>query len=494
MAECYIPLIQVFQGWARDGLDARLTLSISPTLCAMLRDPFLQDRYRRFMAERIELAGSEIQRTRWVPECRELAIYYRKRLEAILQTYHDCGGDLVGALAKLQQQNVLEIIITAATHAVLPLFADHPPSIRAQIMIARDEYRRCFGGDPVGFWLPECGYAHEIEPVLQEADILWVVVDTHGLANAQPRPKYGVHRPVITPRGIVVFARDSESARQIWSRQVGYPGDPRYRDFYRDAGFDLELEYVRPYLPGDGSRAATGLKYYAITGPTPHKRFYNPAKALRAVDEHVTHFIQARQRQVRDTSAALGLPPMIVAPFDAELFGHWWFEGTFFLDRLVRRIALQRHTLELITPTDYLRMHPTHQLAVPSPSTWGEGGYLKTWLSGRTAWIYPHLRSAQMRMTALATALDLPNEDQRQVLNRAASELLLAQASDWPFMIHTGRHQIYAIKRLTGHLTKHIQLCNQLVTEVPSNTFVERREAHAAVFPSVNYRYFAAAP
>jgi 1,4-alpha-glucan branching enzyme len=198
---------------------------------------------------------------------------------------------------KFQELGYLEIITSAATHALLPLLADHPPSLRAQIMVARDHYRSCFGREPRGIWLPECAYVESLETVLQEANLRWFVTDTHGILHAGQAPRYGTFAPIFTPNGIAAFGRDADSARQVWSRHAGYPGDARYRDFYRDIGFDLDLDYVKPHLPALGQRGFTGIKYYRITGSSTDKEVYDRPAAIRAADEHAGHFLDARMAQ-----------------------------------------------------------------------------------------------------------------------------------------------------------------------------------------------------
>src|SRR6266446_889616 len=236
-------------GWLRDGMDTRLTLTLTPTLCSMLLDPLLQDRYVRHLNGLIELAEKETHRTQWEEACRPLAEMYHQRFLNIRDAYFGYSRNLVGAFRKFQDLGKLEIITCAATHALLPLLANHPPSIRAQVLVARDHYRSCFGRDPRGIWLPACAYTDGVETCLQEAGIRWFIIDTHGILHARPRPRYGVFAPLFTKNGLAAFGRDLDSARQVWSKQEGYPGDPRYRDFYRDIGFDLDYDYVKPYLP-----------------------------------------------------------------------------------------------------------------------------------------------------------------------------------------------------------------------------------------------------
>src|SRR6185503_294637 len=281
ITETYVPLLQIMNGWLHDGMDTRLTLTLSPTLCTMLRDPLLQDRYQRHLDGLIDLAEKEIHRTHWDNAFRELAWMYHHRFTSIRDFYNAAGRDLVSAFRKFQDYGKLEIITTAATHGLLPLLADSPPAVRAQILVARDHYRSCFGCDPRGIWLPECAYFEGVEGFLQEANLRWFILDTHGVLNARPRPRYGVYAPIFTPNGIAAFGRDLDSSRQVWSKHEGYPGDHRYRDFYRDIGFDLEFDYVRPHLPSPDHRGFTGIKYFRITGAG-EKKVYDRGAALHA--------------------------------------------------------------------------------------------------------------------------------------------------------------------------------------------------------------------
>lgn len=491
ITECYIPLIQVIERWIIDGMEPRLTLSISPTLCAMLRDPPLQERYARHLDGLIELAGKELHRTHWERGFGELASMYHNRFNAIRETYAACGRDIIGVLRKFQEQGTLEIATCAATHALLPLLADDPPCLRAQILVARDDYRECFGCDPRGIWLPECAFAAGIEPFLREANIRWFVTETHGILHAQPRPRYGVFAPVFTAEGVAAFGRDHDSARQVWSKDEGYPGDQRYRDFYRDVGFDLDFDYVKPYLPAPNVRGFTGIKYHRITGNTEDKRVYDRAEAVRAADEHAGHFMEARVAQFGKLAGILDRPPIVVAPYDAELFGHWWYEGPEFLDFFARKACRGQKIFTLTTPGEYLRQYPTQQVATPAASSWGEGGYWRVWLDESNRWIYTHLRHAQSGMMQLAESFPGATGLQERALKQAARELLLAQASDWPFILHTGTSPDYAGKRVKDHLSRFITLRDQIVKKKIDERHLSAIEWMDNIFPNVNYRYWA---
>jgi len=491
ITETYVPLIQIMDGWLHDRVESRLTLTLTPTLCSMLLDPLLQSRYQRHLNGLIELAEKEIHRTHWDRAFHELAWMYHHRFTTVRDTWNSCGQNLVGAFRKFQDAGKLEIITSAATHALLPLLANHRPSLRAQILVARDHYTRCFGREPRGIWLPECAYVDGVESILQEANIRWFITDTHGILHARPRPRYGVFAPVFTPNGIAAFGRDLDSARQVWSKHEGYPGDARYRDFYRDVGFDLDFDYLKNYLPSPEHRGFTGLKYFCITGAG-EKQVYDRNAALRAADEHANHFLNERIKQIQHVAKIMDRPPLVLSPYDAEHFGHWWYEGPEFLNWFVRKAVYDQKTFVLATPQEYLRENPTQQVAQPSASSWGEEGYWRVWLNEKNEWIYPHLQIAQERMTDLARQFQKGklSDLKARALKQAARELLLAQSSDWPFILRTGTSPDYARKRVTDHLLRFISLHEQLTTTRVNEKWLKQIEETDNIFPDVEWRYW----
>ncbi|MDD5348867.1 MAG: DUF1957 domain-containing protein [Chthoniobacteraceae bacterium] len=495
ITETYIPLLRVLRGLAADGAPFALTMSITPPLCAMLRDPLLQERYVRYLDRAIELARHELDRTRGDGRLQELARFYLERFEACRCLFVDeCGGQLLPAFAKLQEEGVLEIITCAATHGFLPLMQNFPEAVRAQVLVARDDYRECFGRDPQGIWLPECGYVAGIETVLAEANIRWFVIDSHGLMFGTPRPRYAIFAPCFTPAGPAVFARDRESSRQVWSQEDGYPGDPAYRDFYRDIGFDLPEEALAGFLPPGGPRKFSGIKYHRITGPSPEKDVYNRAWAMGAADAHAGHFLHSRQQQIGQLLENTNIDPIVVSPYDAELFGHWWFEGPEFLNLFLRKAAFDQQTFQLTTPGRFLAAHPTQQLAAPSASSWGHKGYWEVWLDESNAWIYPHLHMAASRMTELATAAAASPAPLSPLMERGlrqlARELLLAQSSDWAFLMKTGTAQAYATKRTKDHILRFTRLYDQIRGRNIDENFLANCEWRDNIFPHVQWRHY----
>jgi len=492
ITETYIPLINVFDGLVNDGVDFRITMSLTPTLIAMLTDPLLQHRYVRHIEKLIELAEREVERTRHQPEFHPIAEMYRDQFRNARHVFDEkYGRNLVTAFRKFQDLGRLEIITCAATHGFLPLMANRN-AVRAQIRVAVDHHVRHLGRPPQGIWLPECGYDEGLDEILKECGIRYFFTDSHGVYHAVPRPKYGICAPIACRSGVAVFGRDMESSKQVWSAQEGYPGDFNYREFYRDVGFDLDYDYIRPYLHPDGVRVNLGIKYYKITGKTNHKDPYIRHWALERAAEHAGNFMFNREKQVEWLAGIVpDRKPLIVAPYDAELFGHWWFEGPDWLNFLFRKIAYDQQTVKLTTPAEYLAEYPNCQIADPSPSSWGYKGYAEFWLNGTNDWIYRHLHAASDRMVELAHRF--PNADGivRRALNQAARELLLAQSSDWAFIMKTGSHVEYAVKRTQDHLLRFTKLFEDIRGNRIDERWLGDIEYADNIFPDIDYRVYA---
>ncbi|GAB6053701.1 DUF1957 domain-containing protein [Magnetospira thiophila] len=494
ITECYVPLIRMLQRLDADQVPTRLTLSLSPTLITMLRDPLLQERYHAHLDKMCQLADREVARTAGDPHFQPLARLYQRQLAECLETYDNrYHQDLLAAFADFQDKGLLEIITCAATHGYLPLLRTEPQAVRAQLQVGQQMYASTFGRAAPGVWLPECAYYDGLETLIEEAGFGYFFVDTHGIERANPRPNHGVLAPIACPNGIAVFGRDPTASRQVWSRDEGYPGDFWYRDFYRDIGFDLDIDLIRPYMLDGRTRVHTGFKYHRITGPDAHKEVYDIERAQERVAAHAAHFVSERRNEVVRLGPGPGPKPIMVAPYDAELFGHWWFEGPQWLEAVIRKLAESQGPVALATPRDYLGANPVLQKATPSPSSWGEKGYNDFWLNPGNDWIYPHLHEAARTLRDLAQrfadaeAQTLP----ARALKQAARSLLLAQASDWAFIMKSGTSVEYALERTRNHLARF----HYLATALDAGTIDERRlqalEFMDAIFPDIDPALFA---
>ncbi|MBI5118498.1 DUF1957 domain-containing protein [Candidatus Poribacteria bacterium] len=500
ITETYIPLISVLEKLLAEGVDWRLSMSLTPPLLSMLSDELLQERYVRRLDKLIEFSAREIERTQWEPSFNRLAQMYHRRFTEARDVFENkCGRNLVNAFKRLQQLGKLEVLTCCATHGFLPCLNVSEQAVRAQIRVAVAHYQKCFDRRPEGIWLPECGYYSGLDKILREAGIRYFLLEAHGVLHASPRPKFGVFAPIYTPSGMAAFGRDMESSKQVWSSKEGYPGDYYYRDFYRDVGFDLDLDYVRPYIQPDGARVFTGLKYYRITGKTVHKEPYDPDRANEKAAEHAGNFMFNRERQAEYLESVMGRKPIVVAPYDAELFGHWWFEGPDWLYYLFKKLHFDQNALRPITLAEYLRENPTNQVATPSMSSWGYKGYNEVWLESSNDWVYRHLHKAAARMVDLARENGNSPAAMRQspssplvrrALNQAARELLLAQSSDWAFIMKVGAMDTYARKRTVDHLLRFTRLYHEIKTDGIDADHLSHIEHLDNIFPDIDYSVY----
>jgi 1,4-alpha-glucan branching enzyme len=488
ISETYIPLLTSFERLHSEGVPFRVTLSISPTLAEMLQDELLRNRYIAFLERMIELAQREIHRTKDEALQNRLAEMYLERYRncrRIFQDRYRC--DLLDGLIRLQQAGVVDLICSAATHCFLPAFQVVPQAVKAQVEVAVQSHILNFEINPKGFWLPECGYYPGVEEYLKQQRLNYFFVETHGILYADERPRYGVYAPLYCPNSVAAFGRDPESAAAVWSSPGGYPGDPVYRDFYRDIGYDLPLEYLKDILPEEGMRVSTGIKYHAITGPGDEKRLYNPKAAAKKLKLDAVHFVSKRIDQCERLSELMDQPPLIVCPFDAELFGHWWFEGPQWLEAVIRGVA-EASSMRLTTPGEYLEAHPRQQIAQPCFSSWGNKGYAEVWLEGSNDWVYRHLHRQAIRMSELAKRFPKEKGMRKRVLDQAFREMLLAEASDWAFIMKTGTTVPYAVQRTREHIYNFARIYESMMSgTIQQNWFlgVERRNN---IFRKIDYR------
>lgn len=491
----YLPLLQVFEGLVADRVPFRVTVSLSAPLITMLTDDLLKLRYAAHLDKMLELADREIERTRPEPHYHRLAWMYRERFQSLRHTWRSHEGNLVRAFRRLQEAGAVEVITSTATHAFFPLLDRNWAALRAQVHTAADLYEQHFDRRPLGMWLGECGYVPGTDELLREAGIRYFFVDSHAIEFADRKPVYGVYAPTYCPTGVAAFGRDTESSEQVWSAKSGYPGDPQYRDFYRDIGFDLPVDYIGPYIHPEGHRMATGFKYHAITHDQLHDKWvYDPDAASARAGLHASHFRGGMEKQALRLVGDLAIdrPPLIVSPYDAELYGHWWYEGPLFLNNVFRQLHFDQQVIEPITPGDYLTRHPTNQLATPCASSWGLKGYNAQWLNETNAWIYRHLHAAGERMCGLARKhAGARDELTVRALNQAARELMLAQSSDWPFIMSTGTTVPYATRRFDEHIHRFGRLSEGLERGRVDAALLETLEERDNIFPEVDYRLYA---
>src|SRR5881394_1136650 len=472
--DTYLPLLERLEELAAEGTAAPLTIGFTPVLANQLVSPTFAGEMEAFFAQRLAACDEAPASLATTGDQALLPLveFWRSRLTRLHTLFRKIDKDLVSAFRRLQEQGRLEIIGSAATHGYLPLLA-RDESIRLQLAVGQQEHRRLFGVAPKGCWLPECAYRpgkkgrRGIEQHLADAGFRYFFTDAHlaragsplgaygdiplgaerfdaerhddpakpGRRTAAARSPYQAYRVSRAGRGAVAaLVRDPRSSMQIWSRHQGYPGDEWYLEFHK----------IR--WPG-------GLKLWRVTGPDVDlgaKRAYEPPAALGRVGEHGRHFAHLlagiASEQGEGGRAGKGV---IVAPFDTELFGHWWFEGVDFLAATYRE--LRHHAgVRPVTAGQHLASHPASVAIRLAEGSWGVNGDHTMWLNDRTAWTWPRLHALESAFWKAAPGA-LASPGARPALAQAARELLLAQASDWQFMISTGAVPDYAERRFKLH-------------------------------------------
>jgi 1,4-alpha-glucan branching enzyme len=515
-ADTYLPLLETFLRLEAEDTPAPVTIGFTPVLANQLASPIFVREMEAFFDQRIAActeAPASLAKT-GEQHLLPLVEYWRARLLRLRRLFHEIDGDLVAAFRALEAAGRLEIIGSAATHGFLPLVA-RDESIRFQLAVGTSEHRRLFGRAPQGCWLPECAYRPRgpwapwptaprsavrrgIEEHLADAGFRFFFVDAHLASAGRPLGLSGdpaaldpeVHHPAPgataepaqrTPyqayrvaqhrgAGVSAYVRDPRASMQVWSRFEGYPGDGVY------------LEFHKMRWPG-------GLKLWRVSGPSVDlgaKEPYDPGQALDRARGHADHFagllggIASAEAGRRDG--------VIVAPFDTELFGHWWFEGPDFLGDVYRALR-GRPDVRPSTGSGHLLRHPS-RAAIRMPSgSWGANGDFTMWLSEQTAWTWERLWPLEEGFWDAAPAA-LGSEQTRFILAQAARELLLAQSSDWQFIISTGAAADYGEKRFREHCSETEELVDALVDGSPEA--LERGSRRAAelgerdaIFPDV---------
>jgi 1,4-alpha-glucan branching enzyme len=493
VAGTYLPLLEVLERLQEDGIPVRFTLSVSPTLLAMLEDGALQAQVGARLLQQRELWEREVRRTAKDASLAPVARYHHRRLAHLVRRWEGHHrGNLALALLRAEREGQVALIPTAATHAFLPLLRHLEEALTAQVAVGALEHNRLFGARPQGFWLPECGYFPGLERFLADEELRFTFLEARGVVLAEPRPVSSVYAPLFTPSGVAVYGRDPESSEEVWSADSGYPSDGAYLDFHRDAGWELPLSALAPVLGMGEPQRAVGLRYHRVTGRTEEKLPYQPELARARARAHARHFVRRRRLRLAELAPRIRRPPVVVAPYDAELFGHWWHEGPVFLEALFREAHAQG--LPLRTPLEDLAEFPEAQEALPAESSWGTQGSARTWLDPSNDWIPPEVHLATHALCQAARARARPAGEAARLLNQAARELLLAQSSDFPFILRAGTLAEYATQRVQTHLRRFWALLDAAAGRPSEASWRTAAFAEDVLFPDLEFRVFAPPP
>jgi len=490
-SECYIPLLNVFNELRNEGINFKVTINISPILAEQLASREFAEEFLQYLDMRINLAEEdevEFKRT-GRKNLAKVAKFWKEFYSEIKRNFIDIyHTDLLSAFRSLQDSGHIEIITCAATHAYLPLLA-LDTSVQAQIKLGVKTHEKYFGKKPEGIWLPECAYRPAyrwkipveleqnltpteyerkgIEEFLSENGLKFFFVDTATLRGGktigiyierfeglrrlweqfESQVKYrpeeekspyeiylvGSGKPEKKP--VAVLTRDPKTGLQVWSGEWGYPGDAWYLDFHK-------------------KKFPSGLRYWRVTNPKADladKLEYEIEKVEERLEENSSHFVDLITATLKEHFDKTGKPGVLTAPYDTELFGHWWFEGPRFLKKVFQKLNNSKLVKPATASESIENLTPTTVVSLPEGS-WGEGGYHYIWLNKDTEWTWRHIYPDEFKMRELAKKFhNLNDEKLIFMLKQLARELVLLQSSDWQFLISTISARDYAEMRVSLH-------------------------------------------
>ncbi|MDR2109852.1 MAG: DUF1957 domain-containing protein [Spirochaetaceae bacterium] len=487
----YLPLLEVFDRLDADHIPFRMGISLSPTLCHMLRDEVLLRRYLDYTDRQIEFGVRELERTANDPPLNRLArLFYDAAVDKRVLFTGRYGGNILGIFDYYQKKGRIELLTTAATHGFLPFYVNYPEAIQAQMEVALASHRFTFSRIPQGFWLPDLGWSPELEGYLRMYNFNYTIIETHGVVLGEPFAAKGSFYPAKTPLGVFILARDYNAFLDITDRERGFPRDPVYRDKHQDVGYDLPPEMVRSFLEPAGVRTQTGYKYWAA-GKDGKRRIYDPGEASERVLEHARAFLAARIDQLAAAGEYMGGSAISLCAYNADMFGRHWYEGPRFLEALFREGA-GRKEIQFMNPAEYLYKQDSAalQTVVPEFSSWGVNGYAETWLDASNDWMYRHGMRALDRMIEMAERFPNNSGLKERALNQAAREILLVQSSDWPKMLYKQDNAAYARSRIEGSLRNFTTIYESLGSNYISTEWLTSLERRHNIFPAINYRVF----
>lgn len=530
-AETYVPLLRACENLVAEGISPKITLGISPVLCEQLAHSSFKSEFVEYLENRIASADQDAEefgrtgREDFLRLARRWKEFYGDLLEDFVAYYR---SDIISRFRSLQDDGHIEIITCAATHGYLPLLS-RDETCQAQIKQAVASYRRFFGRAPRGIWLPECAYrpSYEwsppvsgenitgsyrrkgIEELLSENLIEYFFIDSATLKGGKaigvyvdrfealktlwgkfekqykPRSEEQEKTPLSVylvgggdgKRPVGVFTRHPETSLQVWSGEWGYPGDGNYLDFHKKR------------YPG-------GHRYWKVTSPgtdLADKRIYDPEPIPGRLEENASHFANLVRHNLIEYSEQSGDAGIVVAPFDSELFGHWWFEGPAFLEKVLTKLA-SSPDVNLCTAGEYFDLsRPSRIINLPEGS-WGEGGYHYIWLNEWTDWTWKHIYEDEMIMKHLAALLGDGGSLTRRIIAQAARELMLLSASDWQFLISTWAARDYAESRVVAHHEAFRRLA--AMAENPGDlidsdlNYLQELEQKNSLFPDIDPSWF----
>ncbi|MFN3780982.1 MAG: 1,4-alpha-glucan branching protein domain-containing protein, partial [Candidatus Kapaibacteriota bacterium] len=505
----------------------------SPVLCEQLEHHDFPKIFENYCLNKIELAKEDEKNfTNWGYHPHHIYLtkfwqkWYYDRLEDFNIKY---SKSIVKAFKALQDIGAIEVFTCAATHGYLPLLGDDR-SVECQIKLAVENYKKHFGREPNGIWLPECAYRpsyvwktfipvnpyHQerlrpgLEQILSRYGIKYFITDQNLLERSLPVGRFiGSNRDIFkqfktieeaqfdfNPLRLVnvassekveygtcvVFTRHQMMSMQVWSGEIGYPAEADYLDFHK-------------------RHLDSGLRYWRVTDrkvDMMYKNLYYPEWTIQKIDLQSNHYIHHIENTLNWYYNQTGISGTLCTPFDCELFGHWWFEGPEFVRYLIRGLNSSPWVRLATCSEEVFRVEPDLVVKLPEGS-WGVNNNHDVWSNPETYWTWEAIYNDEKRF---ADILNLARERANdvllnRVLNQALKELLLLQASDWQFLIYTKSAKDYAEQRFFFHhsdFNRLLDLAEKIITNSENSNedlnFLIDCEKRDSLFPELEIKWW----
>jgi 1,4-alpha-glucan branching enzyme len=531
-AETYLPILGVIDEIHHLGGWPGITIGLTPVLLEQLAHEKFKQGLADYFADRIERARSDRKDfARHEDGYHQHLVYLSEWWEQVYtrlsNQFEDIGRDIPKAFADAARAGSIEILTSAATHGFFPLLLEDS-SIRAQMRAGMASSQRILGFKPTGMWLPECAYRPAgpwtppavfnnlrnrigVGHLVADEGVDHFFVEHHLIEQSRSEGVYdggnyhrvgwdeGAKYPARGwysvnesfwvnsdggPGRVQVMGRDPRICEQVWSGSIGYPADGIFLEFHRKYG------------------ERRGLRYWRVTGKDVdlgQKELYDPYPTTGKVHSQAQHFCDQVKAQLAAHRDRTGRQGMVVACFDAELFGHWWFEGP----RFLRDMLLNLHhdpQVNLVRSSDRVKQSPPDKVVAMPSGSWGDGGDSRVWFNEQTRWIWEVEYRAEAQFGRLTYNLpwrDPKNKQLRTLLEKAGRELLLMQASDWPFVITRGQAVDYGIKRFVLHAGRFENLVSMAEKVGAGETLtameefeIQDADLHDVIFPEIDLNWW----
>ncbi len=485
----YQPLVDMLYRLEKDKVQFKIAMVLSPVLCELLEKPVIQDLYVDYLNRRIDFGHNELERNKKNKETVKIIQDTINSLEEkknnFTQTY---SKRLIPHIRHFVENEMIEVIPTAATYAYLPHYADLQEALCAQIETGLYANRVFFGESGEGFYMPFMGWSTNFDKVLRSYGINYTLLDTRALLFSENPPENGIFAPVRTPSSLVIFGRDHTVPESLLGEE-GISRNPVYRNELRDVGFDLDSSELQQFLGNSSMRMQTGYKYWA-NGEDEDAPCYKADKAKDQVIKDAMAFYEEKASLLEKASAERdNKETLLVCALPASILGQDWHEGLLWFENIIR-ISADKKDIDL----SYPKLHIADQFSLPKlspyPSSNAGTGYAENLLDASNNWMIRYVRKATERMISLADRFPGETGLKARLLNLGTKEVLLAQSSTWAKMLQEGVMPEYAAQEFKKNILTFSMVFDALASNTVSTEWLTKMEKEDGIFSWINYRIF----